>query len=328
MRASKPFFFTHSYTKVAVFLMLAAFVCRALFSYAEVVDKIVVIVNDEIITQGELYRILNPIYKQYEALYSGQELEERKNRSRDGVLARLIQDKLLLSEAKRREVVITDKEMEAKIKEAKKGFANDREFERALLNENLLLSEFKRKHRERLMTEKLIDSEIKRRIAVTPTEVMRFYEKNKTHFKTPPKRKVRSILVRITAKEPENSARKIAEKVRKRLSNGEDFAALAKEYSKDSYAASGGDMGWVKAGDLMPKINDLIFSLKENEVSEILKTDLGFHIFKVLGIAPSEVREFNQVKKQAEQLLFNQKIQIKLGQWIQELRKDAYIAYR
>ena len=78
----------------------------------------------------------------------------------------------------------------------------------------------------------------------------------------------------------------------------------------------------------MDRINDLVFSLDENETSGILKTKLGFHIFLVEEKEPSSIIEFNKAKPEIEQIMINKKMQDKLGQWIENLKKDAYIAFR
>ncbi len=308
---------------VTVFLF-----CAAPSAFTEVVDKILVIVNDEIITQGEVDRILIPIFIQYKNLYSGPELTEKLDEVRRNVVSRLVQDLLLLSEAKKREVEVTDEEVEQRIEEIKENFSSEEEFERALQAEDIALGSLKKKHRERIMIDKVIDAEIRHKISLSPSELAEFYETNKEKFREPQKVKVKSILIKVSEKRSEKKSLKLAKTILRRLREGGNFGLLAQKYSDGPYAESGGQMGWVREGELMDKLNDLVFNLDENEISGILKTKLGFHIFLVEEKETSSAMDFNKAKPRIEQIMLNKKIQEKLGQWIENLKKDAYIAFR
>ena len=295
---------------------------------AEVVDKILVVVNDEIITQGDVDRILLPIYAQYRDVYSGQELVDQMDQVRLGVLDRMIQDKVLLSEARRREVKVDDREVSEKIEEVRKTFPSEEEFKKALRSENLLMSDIETKYRQRIMIDRLVDIEIKRRVSVSPSEVVDFFARNADKFGEPDKIKLRAILIRVNDDHSEEDAIKIARQIVERLNEGSNFALLAARYSDGPYAESGGDMGWVNNGELMERINGLVFTLEKGEISGILKTDLGFHIFMVEEKEVARPKEFKEAKKEIEGILYNQKIQEELGRWLEDLKKDAYIAFR
>ncbi|MBN1353958.1 MAG: peptidylprolyl isomerase [Candidatus Omnitrophica bacterium] len=295
---------------------------------AEVIDKILVVVNDEIITQGEVDRILRPIYLQYKSSYSEEEFGDKFATARRNVLNTLINDKLLLSEAKRRKIEVTDEELNERIDKVKKDFASEEEFKEALAHEKLLLSEFKRKHKERLMIDMLIDGEIKGKISISPTEVAEYYQKHRNEFKEPRKIRLRSILIRINAKRTPEEAAELAKRMLARLEEGGDFGLLAKEYSEDSYAESGGDMGWVTEGELMDRINDFIFNLDKNETSGILTTNLGLHIFKVEDKVPASVNNFDEAREKIERVLYMKKVDAKLKQWLARLKENAYIAFK
>lgn len=319
MRKNRVIFLT-------VFVLLFIFLNQSGFGI--VVDKVLVIVNDEIITQGDLERILFPVYQRYRMQYTDEELAGVMEETRRSVLMRLIQDKLLLSEARRKKIEVTEEEVQKKTAEMRKRFRTEEEFEIALAQEDLILSELEKKHRERIMIDKLIDSEIRGGISVSPSEIMAFYEKNKDLLKEPRQVKIRSILIRVNDARSEEEARKLAEELLGRLAEGGDFALLAKTYSEGPYADSGGDMGWVKEGELMARINDLVFELDENEISGILKTDLGFHIFMAEEKKISKPRSFSEARERIEQILYNQKVQEKLNNWMEELKQNAYIAFR
>ena len=315
----------HSCLIISIFIFLFA---GALLSHADVVGKILVIVNDEIITQGEVDRILTPIYKQYKELYGDQELARKLDEARRNVLQKLIQNKLLLTEAKRRKMEVGDEEIERKVAEVRKRFPNEKEFKKALAEENIVLSELEKRFKERIIIDKLIDMEIRRRVSVSPSEIMAYYQRHRGQFEEPEKIRLRSILIKVSEERPAGEALELARKILARLKEGANFTSLAEKYSDGPYAQSGGDMGWVKAGELMARINDPIFSLGENEISNILETGLGFHIFMVEENLPSRTKQFHEARDEIEQILFSNKIEEHLGQLIENLKKDAYIAFR
>lgn len=313
--------------KIAVptILILALY---AFFAFGEVVDKILIIVNDEIITQGEVDRILYPIYEQYKLLYSGEELIGKIDNARRNVIDRLIMDKLLFGEAVKRDIKIDEKELKDRIAEIRKRYSTDREFEEALLKENVSMNELEKMHRERLMIDKLIDEEIRKRISISPHEVLSYYEANKTSFSEPKRAKLWSILIKVTKERTDEEASELAKQILTRIEAGGDFSSLAKEYSDGPYKDNGGDMGWVEEGDLMDKINKVVFALKAGEVSGIINTSLGYHIFKAEEVVESKEKEFREVKNTIEQYLYKQKVEKYLSEWVEQLKKNAYIAFK
>jgi len=296
--------------------------------HAEVVDRILVIINEEIITQGEIDRMLVPVYERYQKEYEGEELIERLDAVRRGIVQNLIKDKLLLSEAKRRNIEVDQLEIDAKIEEVRKRFATQTEFEMALEKENLIISELEKKYKERFMIDKIVQVQIGRNITVSPNEMITFYEENKTLFKEPEKVKVRTILIRINDELPEEKASKTTAEIHRRLLEGCNFELLAKEYSQGPYKDRGGDMGWIKKGELMDELNEMIFSMEKDEISSPIKTRLGFHIFMVEDKMEPSIKDFSEAKDRIEKALYNSKIEGKLREWVEELKKNAYIAFK
>lgn len=318
-----------SLKKTTPFILIAAiFFCILPLSHAKVVDKILVIINDEIITQGEVDRILISFYRQYQKLYSGIELAERIDAARRGVIEGLIRDKLLLGEAKKQKIEVTEVELDTKMEEVRKRFAGERELKTMLAKENLLMSDLERSYKERIMIDKLIESEITKNVSISPRQIMDYYANNKDRFREPKKVKLRAILIRVNDDRSEEKARKLAKLILGRLQEGGNFAILAERYSEGPYRTSGGDMGWVSEGQLMERINYRVFSLEENELSGILQTKLGFHIFLVEEKMSPRLKTYRETKRKIENILYNQQIEEKLAPWLEELKKNAYIAFR
>jgi len=304
------------------------FFFRILPSFPEVVDKILVVVNDEIITQGEIDRIMLPIYAQYKGMYAGRELEEEIEAARQRVLAGMVDDKLLLIEAKRKETEVTDKEVEKKVEKAKSRFATEEDFVMALAQDNMVLSELKERFKERVMIEKFVDSEIRGKILISPSELLDFYKSNLSEFQDPPKAKAKSILVKINRERSKQDALRVAEQVLYRLKEGGNFELLAKQFSDGPYAEAGGEMGWIEKGKLLEEIDSLIFSMEKGELSGILETNIGFHILMVEDKIDARTREFIEEKDGIEQFLYGKKRAVRLRRLIDRLKESAYIVFK
>ncbi len=309
-------------------LILAFSLLFSVSSRALVVDKIVVVVNEEVITQGDIDRILRPLYQQNKDTLTAEDMAEKLDEARKQLLKRLVNDKLLLAEARRKEIEVEQSEIDAKLDEVKKRFPSEEEFMQAITQENILLSDLEKQYKERIMIDKIIDQEVRWAVAITPNEALTYYDENKKDFNEPKKVKLYSILIRVGENHSGVKAEKLARRILSRLEEGGDFAALANQYSEGPYADSGGDMGWVKENDLMERINELVFSMEINEISGILETPLGFHIFKVEGKAPARTKTYQEVKTRIEEILYRTKVEEKLIKWLDELKENAYIAFR
>ncbi|MCQ9206351.1 MAG: peptidylprolyl isomerase [Omnitrophica bacterium] len=315
-------------TKFLCLTVYLLFRCCVPDTHAEVIDKIVVIVNDYVITQSEVDKILLPIYAKHRNIYSGQELAERIDTARRSVIERLVDDKILLGEAKRRKIEATDDEIEAKVREVRRRFSSEEEFEISLIQENLRLSELKKRFKEWLRIEKLINSEVMGKISVSPTEILDYYKTHKSEFKEPLKVKLRAILVKTSKDRTRDEALKVAQKILYRLREGSDFGLLARQYSDGPYADKGGDMAWVKRGQLIARMDTLVFDMQVGEISGILETKLGFHLFRVEDRVEESTKSFAEEKEGIEQSLVSRKRQVKLGHLIARLKENAYIAFR
>lgn len=314
---------------VATILFLAA--CAAMAparSRAEVVEKIAVVVNNEVITQGEIDRLLAPLYQQYKSLYPSDRLVKKLDEARQAVIAQLIDEKLILGEAKKRGVEVSEKEIDAKIDETQKRFASKEMLERALAEQHLSLKELREKFKEQIMTRKLVDAKIGMSVIITPPDVAAYYEKHASEFVQPEEVKVRNILIK---RKPEMTPEKLVQLVRdieKRLKEGGDFAELAKLYSDGPGAADGGLMGTVRRGDLLPEIENVIFGMKEGETSGIIRSSAGYHFFRIEERRDSRTLSLTEARKFIEEAIYREKAREKMKGWLDGLKRSAYIAFK
>lgn len=310
--------------QAAIIMLGALLLCR--LCAAEVVDRIEVIVNDEMITLREIDRLLAPIYEKYKTVYSGEELLSKTSEARQRVIEQMIEDKLIYSEAKRLNINVDDKDIDEKIQISMDRAGGKAEFETALASQQITLKELRARYKEQAMSRRLIEQKVGSKVTMTPLEVENYYNKNIDRFASPEEVLVRNIMIK-PEDNPARAANLIME-ISKRLKEGCDFGGLAKIYSQGPGAEDGGLMGYVKRGDMMPEIDSAIFKLKEGEISGIVKTRVGYHIFKVEEKHQGKTVSFKDAKRDVEEAIFMEKMGQKVKAWVEGLKKNAYIEIR
>ena len=207
---------------------LSILLCTVLFNGVRqgncaIVDKIAAVVNGEIITQREVAWLLMPYYEKYKKEYTGKHLADKMREAEEKILNQLIDDKLVLSEAKRQGIKVTDKEIEAKLANLKKRFRNEEEFRAALSKQNVTLSELRDDIKSDLIKSKLVRAEVGWKIVITPRSVREYYDSHIDEFTTEETVRVSNLLIKKdnskrSAEEAKFLIRKIKELIQLKLS--------------------------------------------------------------------------------------------------------------
>jgi len=306
-------------------MLSAGFTAAA--AHAEVVDKVIVVVNDEVITQREFERMYNPIKANYEANFRGDELKRRLAAAEKGLLEQLINTKLTVSLAKKAKVEIDEKELEDRIARIKEYYPSEEEFLKALSDRGTNLTEFESELRDQMLAQKLVQQEVAAGIDITPAEIKDLYEKNKDQLVAPLRVRLKGIMVRKDEAAGGADKEKIAD-IEKKLDAGEDFAKVASEFSEGPYAGNAGDMGYIAKGQTIDQIDSAVFALKKGERSDVVETDIGYHIFLAEGIEPEHTLSLEEVNDFLRQQLYMKRFEENMGKWLKEKRDNAHIAYK
>ncbi|GIW22795.1 MAG: foldase protein PrsA [Candidatus Sericytochromatia bacterium] len=280
-------------------------------------------VNNDYVTKSEYNKAVERMKFQYVQLLrtdfnspSGANIlsEIQKN-----TLDNLINNKLLIQEAKKLDITVDRQEIQNRIDEIKKNnFNNDeKSFKDALKANGLTLSILKNSINEELLIEKVKNKILDDKFKTTDKELRDYYEKNKDLFDKKEKVKASHILVKDE---------KLANEILDKINKGEDFSKLAEKYSEDPGSKNkGGDLGFFAKGQMVPEFEKVAWDLKLNEVSKPVKTQFGFHIIKKTGFEKAEKFDFEKSKKEVENKLKEQKKTEILKNYIEELRKNAKI---
>ncbi len=296
---------------------------------AETVDRIVAVVNGDIIVLSELRQIsrnyLDRMSDQFKVAGGDEQLREAERR----ILDQLIDEKLVNQEADRLAITFSEREVDMAVKDMQnRNKLNDAQFAAALAEEGLTMPKYREQLKSQMKKVRVIDQEIKSRIQVSKEEVDAYYEKHADDFNAEPEVRIQQIRLIIP---PESSAGEVsriqaqAESILAKIKGGEDFTSLVGLYSQDPTAQAGGDMGTFKRGELLPAIDEYAFSMKPGEVSPVIRTEGGFHIVKVLGRREPTALSDEERRAEVKDVIFSEKAEEDFKVWIEKLRKKAYI---
>ena len=184
-----------------------------------------------------------------------------------------------------------------------------------LEEDNVVLEQIK-KMTEQILVQVLIEREILDKVNINDQEVSEYYEQNKESFTEKEQVYLYNILL-----ETEEEAQDILEQ----LKAGGDFSEIAKEKSTGPSAAQGGDLGYLTKGTIIPEIEEVVFALEVEELSEVVKSDYGFHILKITEKKPETVRTLEEVKEEIIQTLLPAKQKEAFDNLLEELKGKAEI---
>jgi len=310
-----------------VFIIAAG--CLAVCGRALALDnKILVVVNDEVITQADLDVALAPVTNELKKEFSGDELKAKIEETRDEMLNQMAEDKLILQEAKRRGVIVEESEIDERLKDVQMRFTSTSDFRDEVEKIGLTVTILRNRYKEQLMMTKLVNHEVKEKVVVTPAEISDYYDKHPEEFKSPESVHLKNIMIRLDEATTEPLAKQKADDVCRLMKEGRDFSDLAKLYSQGAKAEEGGDLGFVLKGQMREEFDKVIFALKAGEASSPIKTDTGYYIFKVEEKKESYLRPLSEVRDDVENAIFREKAQKRYQEWIAKLKRDAFIQFK
>lgn len=255
-------------------------------------------VNGEKLTKEQLYQ---EMYK-----LVGRETQED-----------LVDRMLIMQEAEEKGIKVTPEEIQAELKSMKDtwGIASDEELDRMLALQGSSLEKVK----EQIAMWHTVRKLIAPTVTVTDDEARQYFTDHPDEFGQPEQVKVRHILV---------DTRDEAVSILQDLRRGADFAKMAEQKSKDhATAGSGGDLGFIKKGQMVPEFEKAAFSLNLGEISDVVQTQYGYHIIQALEKKAAVNPAFEDIKDDVKTRLIDQKIQEKFDSWLAELRSRANIEY-
>jgi parvulin-like peptidyl-prolyl isomerase len=311
---------------VALLLFCVSFKLSARQAWAtSVIDKIAAVVNEDVITESELQESMLPFIADYRVRYGEQAMEQKINEARQDALNRLIEEKLIFQEAQKRKVTVEDYEIQQRLQEVKQRFDSDEAFYEAINSSGVTIARLKGKYKEQIMMRKMINGVISARVSISPTQVAAYYYGNIKDFFAPDMARFKVLYIKPAGQETLGNARRLAEDIKEKIAQGEDFDMLVKQYSQGPNIDKGGDMGYMPAGSAIPEIEDAISQLNPGDISDILEIKTGFYIIMVVDKKQAGAVPIADVSDIIKERLFQRESELTLREFVGKLKEDAYI---
>lgn len=318
-------------TFISICLMGAAFFFgQAVAQAADVVDRIVAVVNDDIVTLSELNRAFRPYVNQIRR--SGYSLERQRKvlfEARAQVIDQLIDQKLTDQEAKSMKLKVSEEEIDEAIGRVKERQSiTDEQLRQVIQKQGLNMAEYRDQLKEQLLRQQLVGIEVRSKIVITESDIKSAYEEQAERFAGEKKYRLRHILKRYSSWTSEADKKRVRaemEAVLAKLKAGASFTEMAKTHSESPNAPEGGVLGVIEAKSL-PKVSQkALADLSPGQFTGVVDTDQGPQIFLVEEVLKKPGKKLKEVRSQIQDEIYRKRMEAQFKNWIVDLRKRSHI---
>ena len=285
-------------------------------SQAQQVGNIIAEVNGNAITYQQWYNAYMGLISRYDSQTLSSISDELLANLKNNVTEQLVNTTLLHQFAEKQNISISSDDVNVEIEQIKANFDSEQEFNDALKRNNMTLNQLKENLKSQIKVDKAIQNEYDK-IDTPDEELAQYYEENKNYFFQPEKRKISHILV-----EDEEEA----ELLRSQLNEGLlDFEQTAKDKSTCPSAEQGGDLGYIMRGQMVTEFEETAFSLEADELSNVVKTEYGYHILQCYDIQEEKQLSLEEAEDNIKAILTNQKQNEAIQALLTQLREEGDI---
>ena len=297
---------------------------------SEVVDRIVAIVNDDIIVLSELNEKLKPYTDRIVKMgYPPEKEKKMMYKVRDDIINTMVDQKLTDQEVRKFGIIIDDEEVLNAIERVKqKNALTEEQMLADLARQGMTLETLKKNIRDQMLRARLVNVAVRSKIVITREDARAYFDSHPEEFQGERKMHLWHIMTNTPkfAFESEIKAgREQMEKVQTRLGAGESFTVIAREISAAKGPLVANDIGLFRFGVLSPELQAAVGDLKEGEYTGLLETANGFQIFYVHKIEAGAGKQFDEVLADIQQKMFNELVDKRFEKWLDDLRKNSHI---
>ena len=294
---------------------------------AEITNRLVAFVNDEVITLYELEKKMGEMTGKKPKDIRGQD-EQQYSEIRHEILEELINEKITQAKIAELGIKVSESEIDSYIEDVKTGnqFTQEKLIEE-LKAQGLTYEKFRESIKKDMERDQLIDYEVKSKAIVREEQITKYYQDHIKEFKTEEKVYLAGIFLmkNNTDNEEESAAlTKKAEWILSRLKNGEDFGVLAKEFSQGPGADEGGELGAINTSQINQDLLDIIEKLPEGGISDLINKDDSIQIIKLIKREGGKTTPLEEVKDKIYEKLYSQEINNRFSSWLKELRESSF----
>ncbi|MEK6201986.1 MAG: SurA N-terminal domain-containing protein [Desulfobulbaceae bacterium] len=307
-------------------------------SRAELIDRVVAVVNDDVVTMSEVNEEGGGFFQKITEQAPASELSEALRRAREEVLDGLIDKKLIAQEAAKQKVAVTDAELEAAFQQmiASSNMSPD-QFRDQLGNMGMIEDVYRNNLRNQILQSKLLNYEVRSKIVITDDMILDYYD---THYTKHVAQGGYYLLQMgfVWKKDPKVpatidvasklEARKKAERVHSLVESGQDFSMLAKKFSELPSAADGGNIGTFQKEEMAEYMRSVVTALVPGQVSQIVETPDGYQFFKLLSSQEGGIvfqAPYESAKEEIKKTLHEIKLKEEFDSWVKKIKEASYI---
>ncbi|MEN8190870.1 MAG: peptidylprolyl isomerase [Thermodesulfobacteriota bacterium] len=305
---------------------------------AEIVDRVMAVVNNEVITMSEVNETGEAMFRKLTREVPANQLADALSKAREATLTNLIESKLILQEAEKHNISVSENEIEGAARDymTKSGMTSE-EFSNHLKSMGMNEADFRKSLKNRILQSKLTRYEVHSKIVVTDDEILDYYDTHYTKhldeggyyllqmgFSLDKKGEA----IPASSDSAKEDARKRAERVRALALGGQDFKELARKFSDLPSAVDGGDIGSLLEDDMADNMKKVILPLKAGEISQIVETPAGYQFYKLLSSREGQIvfqEPYETVEKKIRKIIYDKKAKEDFEAWVTRVKESAYI---
>jgi len=300
---------------------------------ADYVDRVVAVVNDDVITLSEVERVGRNFFARIRAQASADEQEAALEKGRKDVLNSLIDKMIVQQKAVELSITVDEAEIDSSIEQIlARNNVTLQDFRKELATMNISEQDYRNDLRDQILQSKLIGFQVRSRIVILEDDMKKYYENEYTQGTGENGYNILQMGFSWNNEKQDSGtkeeARKTAEEIRARVLAGESFYELAKSYSSLPSAADGGSIGYLKKDEMAGYMRETVLAMNPGEISPIVDTGNAFQFFKLISMREGDKvikAPYESVKGEIRDMLYRQEMEEQYAEWVKSLREQAYI---
>jgi peptidyl-prolyl cis-trans isomerase SurA len=291
----------------------------------KLVGRVIARINNSIITNWQYQREEEKLRAELGQKYSGDELNTQYQEQSKNLLRDLIDQELMVQKAKDLDISV-ETDLVKRLDEIRRSMhlATEADLEKEVEKEGMLWEDFQDNIRRNLLMQQVIGQAVGSRIIISREDARKYYDAHREQFNFPPGVHLAELLVSTASRSPDE-AQKRAQEALDKLKNGARWNDIVDQYSDDPSSSSGGDIGFFKKGALAVGLEAAVSKVEAGDTTGIIPTQYGDMILKVLQRTQGGIAPFDDVEQRIDELLYNQKMQPALRDYLTTLREQSYI---
>jgi len=296
---------------------------------ADLVDGVIAIVNDQVITYSEMRSLVDPIVPQLRREFEGEEYRKRLRALQDDAVNSLIDRTLIIQEFKTKGYSFPENVVDQQLaEEIETEYGGDRAaFIKTLQSRHVTLAQYRERIRDRTIIQAMRNRKTSQFVVASPYKIEKYYLEHMAEFRVEDQIKLRMIFIKKAGADAAANAprRQLGEELVAKLKGGAKFDELARKYSEGKEAQVGGDWGWIGKDVLLKELNEVAFALAAGQSSGLIETAEGYYILHVDETKRAHFKPLPEVRDEIEKALLQQQRAKMQEDWVKELRAKAFI---